>query len=80
MRPVGLISCLEALMDFEKPCPKCGHTMHAIEEGSVANWGVKTVTVICPNCLHMETHSFLLVKTAPPELDFRSGDSQAFPK
>lgn len=61
-------------MSYTKPCPKCGYTMRVIEDGSVTNDGIKTVTMICANCLHMEPHSYRLEKMELPELGWRRPD------
>ena len=58
-------------MDIDRQCPKCGYDLRVIEDNSVTNDGIKTVTLICANCLHMEPYSFPLVKTRLPELGWR---------
>lgn len=61
-------------MNPTKPCPKCGHIMRVIEDRSVTNDGIKTVTLICANCLHMEPYSYRLEKMSFPELDWHRPD------
>lgn len=58
-------------MEIDRQCPKCGHQLRVIEDNSVTNDGIKTVTLICANCLHMEPYSFLLVKMKLPKLKWQ---------
>ena len=45
----------------ETECPKCGAPMYYLENSSRVQDGVKTIDLICENCLHVEERTFVVV-------------------
>jgi hypothetical protein len=39
----------------ERRCPKCGAPMYLLPDTDTTTWGVRTVDLICEECLHVET-------------------------
>lgn len=39
----------------ERRCPRCGAQMYALPDTDTTTWGVRTIDLICEECLHAET-------------------------
>lgn len=46
----------------ERRCPRCGAQMYALPDTDTTTWGVRTIDLICEECLHVETVTTVVAK------------------
>ena len=53
--------------DFDTTCPKCGHEMRMVPESDWHLYELASVDYICPNCMHVERHEYIVAERARRE-------------
>ena len=53
--------------ECERTCPKCGDRMLVLPSSERSLWGLRTVEAICPNCMHVERHEYIVAERARRE-------------
>lgn len=43
-----------ALITKERSCPICGSPLLPLYDSDTTTWGVRTIDLLCENCLHVE--------------------------
>lgn len=54
-------------IECERICPKCGHEMRMVPDSEWHLYEFASIDYICPNCMHVERHEYIVAERARRE-------------